>query len=324
MGTVNTVLITGASGFVGGAAVREARRRGLAVIAQYRSLPHAAWEADPGITPVKLDLAAPNARHLLADLMPQVDAIVHAAAHLGDDPLQHERLTLGGTRALLAAIQGHGPRFVLVSSIALYDTMALEPGDTLDEQSPIERPETARDSYSRAKLDQEALVREALHAAWLIRPGAVWGPGRTWHALLGFWASKLFVRIGGEEGELPLIHVDSLARILLNAVQTVPMGLATVNALDDDRPSRARFVAAHRAATGWPRFVLPVSYAQWLRVVRLVRPLSAALPGLFREPVARARLMPLTYPNTVLRGVLGGEDRAPFEDLLSRSVEGRP
>ncbi|MFW2542733.1 NAD-dependent epimerase/dehydratase family protein [Primorskyibacter sp. 2E107] len=323
MGDVSRILITGASGFVGGAAVRAARARGLSVIAQYRSLPHAAWQDDAGITPLRLDLTAPGAANALSEVMPQVDAIIHAAAHLGDDPVQHERLSIGGTRAVLSAMAGQDARFVLVSSIVVYDIMALKSGDTLDESSPTETPERARDPYTRAKLQQEAMVAEAVRSAWLIRPGAVWGEGRTWHALLGFWASKVFVQIGGNTGELPVVHVDHLAEMLVNAVQTAPTGLAALNALDDDRPNRARFMVAHRAQTGWPKFVVRVPYGLWFRLVGALRPLSGRLPGLFREPIVRARLMPLTYSNAALRAVLGGKDSARFEDMLARSVERR-
>ncbi len=324
MGEVTRILITGASGFVGGAVVRAARAQGIDVIAQYRSLPHANWESDAGIEPLRLDLSDPGAQNSLKEQLPGVDAVIHAAAHMGDDPKAHETLSVGGTKTLLDAMQGEQARLVLVSSIAVYDTMALKPGDLLDEASPLETTETARDPYTKAKLAQEALVRDARQSAWLIRPGAVWGSGRTWHALLGFWASKIFVQIGGDDGELPVVHVDHLAELLIKAARTVPPGIVAVNALDDDRPSRARFVSAHRKWAGWPRLVLPISFAVWLKLIRLLKPVASRLPGLFREPIARARLMPLSYSNEKGRSILAGPSQADFETLLAQSLEDRP
>ena len=323
MGAVNRILITGASGFVGSAALRAARDQGFEVIALYRGLPHAAWEDDLGITAVKLDLTAADATERLSLLVNEVGSIIHAAAHLGDDAAAHDCVTLGGTQALLSALENWRGTFVLVSSIAVYDTVALAPGDALDETCALTTAQKARDAYSKAKLTQEALVQEAMPDAWLIRPGAVWGAGRTWNALLGFWAAKVFVQIG-KDGALPLVHVDHLGETLIRAAQKEPKGTVSINVVDDDLPDRRRFVSVHKTLTGWPRFVLPITYDVWLKLARLLRPISAGLPGLFQEPIIRARLMPLRYPNAALRATLGGKDHAPFEEMMAQSIAGEP
>ena len=68
-----TIAITGAGGFLGRACVAEARRRGLPVLALYRNSLPADWAGDVGITPLQLDLTAPDAadrlRAALSDLM---------------------------------------------------------------------------------------------------------------------------------------------------------------------------------------------------------------------------------------------------------------
>ena len=320
MGDVNRILITGATGFIGQATVADARARGLPVTVVARNKVPKAWRTDDGITVVQADLSDPGCVDDLRDALHGVGVVIHAAAHLGDDPRAVASDTVRGTDHLLQAMQDSAARLVLVSSIVVYDTMRLSPGDMLTEDSPLETVQHARDAYAEGKLRQEALVRDAGRDAWLIRPGAVWGPGRTWHALMGFWASKLFVQIGGD-GELPLVHVDHLARMLIDAALQDPGGLRALNALDDDRPTRARFMAAHRRMTGWPRMVLPVPYPTWLALARALRPFAEKLPGLFREPILRARLMPLHYPNTALRSALGGEDNDTFEGMLARSME---
>ncbi|MBV2359553.1 NAD-dependent epimerase/dehydratase family protein [Thalassococcus sp. CAU 1522] len=320
MGDVTRILLTGATGFVGRATVAAARRRGIEVTAVIRSPAPAAWAGDAEIETVRADLSDPQSVDILRSAMQNAQAVIHAAAHLGGDPAAHERDTLSGTDRVLAAMNGTETRLVLVSSITVYDTMALKLGDTLTETSPLERADTARDAYTAAKLQQEEMVRASRRPAWLIRPGAVWGPGRTWHALMGFWVSRLFVRIGGEDGELPLVHVDHLAEMLVQAALTDPRGVTALNAVDDDRPSRARFVRAHRRATGWPRLVLPIGYGFWMAMTAVLSPIARHLPGLFQVPIARARLMPLHYPNTALRAALGGADRADFETVLAQSV----
>lgn len=318
MGKVTRILITGAAGFVGRACVAEARLQGLDVVAVVRGNAPGDWAADPGITAIRADLAMPDSVDILRHAMPGVTAVIHAAAHLGGDAAQHGADTLNATAHVMQAT-GQA-RLVLVSSIAVYDTMRLSPGDALTESTPLENPDQARDAYTAAKLRQEALCQK-VGSLWIMRPGAIYGPGRTWHALNGFWAGKLHVQIGSE-GHLPLCHVDHVARALVQAALTDPGGQQVLNVIDDDLPTRAQLLRAHKRLTGWPRLSLTVPYRVWLIMARMLKPLGDARPGLLREPILRARLMPLRYPNTALRNALGGQDAAPFEDMLARSLEG--
>jgi len=321
MGKMTRLLITGATGFVGAACVAEARARGIEVVALYRRSQPADWARDRGIQPLQGDLSDPATARELDAILGECQAVIHAAAHLGGDSAAHRNDTLRGTETLLTAMQGTNARLVLVSSIAVYDTMQVDPGAVLDESSPLGDPDHPRDAYSEAKLRQEILCRAAGVPLWILRPGAIYGPGRSWHALLGFFASKLHVQINSD-GELPLTHVSHTAWALVEAATRDPQGTPVLNLLDDDRPTRARFLRAHRRMVGWPRLVLPVRYRLWLTLVHVVKPISGKLPGLFQEPTLRARLMPLRWPNTALRHALGGEDRDTFEGMLVRTLEG--
>ncbi|MCT4556939.1 MAG: NAD(P)-dependent oxidoreductase [Pelagimonas sp.] len=319
MGAVK-MLITGANGFVGRACVARARALGHEVVALYRSTPRAEWRDDPGIQARQADLAQADSTVQLRELATDCQAVIHAAAHLGSDPDQLANDTSQATAHLLQALQETRPRLVLVSSIAVYATDGLTAGDTLTEATPLETAETARDPYTASKLHQEAQCQASGLPLWLMRPGAIYGPGRTWHALMGFWASKLHVTLTSQ-GELPVTHVDHVARALISAALTDPQGVRALNVLDDQRPTRTEFLTAHRKITGWPRLNLSIPYGVWLSLVRLVKPIAGKLPGLFQEPIFKARMMPLRYPNTALRDTLGGADTAPFDQMLAQSYE---
>lgn len=320
MGDVTRILVTGANGFVGSACVAEARSRGIEVTALYRRAPRPEWAEDPGIHALQADLSDPSSAATLNRALQPCQALIHAAAHLGGDAGAHAQDTLTGTRTVLSALRGTDARLVLVSSIAVYDMTHLAQGGTLDESCPLEVAENARDAYADAKLRQESLCRDSGVPLWILRPGAIYGPGRTWHALLGFWAWKLHVQINSD-GELPLTHVRHTAWALVEAATRDPQGIPVLNVIDDDRPTRARFLRAHRQMTGWPKLSVPVPYGLWLTLIRILKPMSARLPGLFREPIARARLMPVKWPNTALRHKLGGEDTDTFEGMLARTLE---
>lgn len=325
------VAITGAGGFVGAACVAEARRQGLPVLALYRNHALPSWLDDPDITPLQADLTQEPSIEALRNALPDGSALLHAAAHLGDEVERLASDTLKATQNVMAATRGRDIRLVMISSLAVYDTDRIAPGSDLTESSPlIPLPDTAfdapaaylrsaRDAYAGSKRLQEALLTHDDDAedAWVLRPGAIWGPGRSWHALQGFWASKLFVTIGSA-GELPLSYLDHVARIAIEAARTPTEGVSVLNVFDDDRPTRARFLRAHRRCYGWPRLNVTLPFALWLPLIRLLKPLSARLPGLFREPILRARIMPLRFPNTRMRMAFRHEDLDTFEGLIAR------
>ncbi|MBN9886031.1 NAD-dependent epimerase/dehydratase family protein [Salipiger abyssi] len=317
MGEVKRVLITGAGGFIGLACVAAALARGIEVVAVVRgSAPPPAQR----LTLLRCDLSDPASVPDLSDALRGCDAAIHAAAHVGDDAEAARRDTLAATRHLLEAMPEAMP-LVLVSSITVYDTDRAAPGSVIDESAPLFAEGAAPSGYANAKLAQEALARARGGPLWLMRLGAVWGAGRTWHALNGVDAGPLHLTLASE-GELPLTNVTQVAQALVAAARSDPEGIRALNVIDDDRPTRSRCVRAHRAATGWPRLALPVPWRIWLTLTRAVSPLAPRLPGLLREPVLRARIMPLRWPNTALRAALGGQDAAGYEQMLKLSTRG--
>lgn len=125
-------------------------------------------------------------RTLAADLahpatlrnLPEVEAVVYAAAADSSTEAAYRRAYVDGVRHLLAApgIQQHPPRrFIFVSSTAVY---AQDDGGWIDESSPAE----ATHFRGRLLLAGEALVHAATSpetATLVLRLSGIYGPGRT-------------------------------------------------------------------------------------------------------------------------------------------------
>ena len=174
------IVITGASGFVGRHAVQAARAAGHTVVALTRQA-----QDDLGADTVHaLDLGTPEAADALVPILDGADAVIHAAAAMAGDDADHAHGTLAPTRAVLSALKAvSGPvRLVLVSSFSVYGFASLPEGTLLTELTPLEPEPQKRDAYTRAKLAQEELAvaaaRETGRDLWLVRPGAIYGPGR--------------------------------------------------------------------------------------------------------------------------------------------------
>lgn len=281
-----TILVTGSGGFLGRAVVAEAQTRGHAV----RTLARRQGA----------DVVCDLADAIPASALAGVDRIIHCAAALTGDAATMERDTVVATRNLAAAAS---VPIVLAGSIAVYDGMA---GPEIDETSPVETHPQLRDTYTRAKIAQEAAAHANVPLR-VMRIGALWGPGQLWNAHLGAFAGPVFLRMG--QGEIPLSHVAHAAKALVIAAEGTWQGVETVNVVDDDRPDARRYL---ESLTRGPKFALPVPFALLNAASRILSPLGARVPGLLRGPVLHARMAPRTYSNARLHA-LGWEPGLTFD-----------
>jgi nucleoside-diphosphate-sugar epimerase len=331
------LFVSGAGGFIGSAVVDAAVSRGHRVTALHRRPPTRPTGGAPGTTsgaepPVRIvvgDLADP-ALPWRAELA-VCDAVLHLAGSFGTEAEQ-QRATVDGTRNLLAAMATEGvDRLVLVGSIAVYDYAALAPNALLDEGCPLESRPERRDPYTRAKLAQERLVADAAGVrACVLRPGAVYGPGRLWDGGLAFRPPFGPGLVVGAGSRLKLVYVEHCAEAVVLAAER-PDAVGTVlDLVDDDLPTAAGFAAAlgrHGFAT--PRGI-PVPY----RVARLAHGVDRAvlggrlpLPELLVPERLAARYKPLRYTNAEARRVLAWAPRWSLDEALARTAAastGRP
>ena len=169
------IFVTGASGFVGGAFVRDAGARHM-MAAMSRSGIADRKIASMGAAPMRCTLSDVTADHLAGS-----EAVVHCAAFVKEwGPWRtYWQANVEGTRRLLAAAKKAGVhRFVHIGTEA-----ALLRGQNLieaDETYPLAL--NSPFPYSRTKAHAEKAVREANDPAngfetIVIRPRFVWGPG---------------------------------------------------------------------------------------------------------------------------------------------------
>ncbi|MGH7581883.1 MAG: NAD-dependent epimerase/dehydratase family protein [Gemmatimonadales bacterium] len=206
------VLVTGATGFVGGHLVDRLLARGDTVTALVRSAAGAERLAAHGVRVVRGDLADTAALEQAAESQ---DVVYHAAARLdsvGEAELMEANRE--GTRnvARAAGRAGTTARVVLVSSMAAggparRGAPKASPGD--------DRPVTW---YGRSKLASEAVLAEA-GVPWVaLRASVVYGPGDR--GLLPLFRSVRFgiaPTFGDGSMEVSLIHVADLVDAMIAA-----------------------------------------------------------------------------------------------------------
>jgi nucleoside-diphosphate-sugar epimerase len=237
--------ITGGTGFVGSHVLDAAVSAGH----QVKALTRREQPEREGIEWLAGSLEDRSALH---DLVTDVEAVIHIAGVItAPDAAGFDQGNVAGTLAMLAAATAGGVhRFVHVSSLA-----AREPRLSL---------------YGGSKARAEELVSSSGLEWSIVRPPAVYGPSDR-ETLELFRMAKLGLMLMPPHGRVSLIHVDDLARLLLDlAGPTAPSSILIEP--DDGKPG------------GWTH----KQFARELGRAVGTRPAIVSAPGLFLKLAARA------------------------------------
>jgi nucleoside-diphosphate-sugar epimerase len=242
------VLVTGASGFLGGAVCAELVGRGHEVGALVRR----EGSEPPDTNPVAGDLTDAGSLSRAVEASAP-ECVVHLAAEIASqrDPKKIDEANVEGTRRLIEACEAAGVRrMVFTSTVVTGDAK----GAVLDEDSELP-VETA---YGRSKQAGERLLRESSLEDVIIRPSHVYGPG-GW--FVDEFVNRLrqpgrFAVIGTGENWWDVVRVEDVASACVDAAERAPAG-AIYHVVDDEPISFYDFVglAATALGTGPPRRV---------------------------------------------------------------------
>ncbi|MDH2442746.1 NAD-dependent epimerase/dehydratase family protein [Amnibacterium sp. CER49] len=246
MVTPTSVLVTGASGYLGGAVAAALLADGVRVRTLQRRP-----SGVPGAEDVLGTVTDADARRAAVQ---GVDAVVHLAAKVTftGDPAEFAAINVQGTRDLLHDAKDAGVRgFVHVSSPSVAHTGRSIMGEGA---APAE-PQRARGEYARTKAAAELIALAADEpglAVTAVRPHLVWGPGDP----------QLVARVQdrARRGRLPIVgtgaalvdtcYIDDAVTGLLAALRRLEVthGNAYVLTSGEPRPIGELFADFCRAA----------------------------------------------------------------------------
>jgi nucleoside-diphosphate-sugar epimerase len=251
-----SVLVTGSSGFLGGALVERLLASGESDVRCFvrpysnrsrltqvaRKYPHA-----------KLTYVTGNltSRQDVLQAVDGIETVYHLAAGMRGAPATMFFDTVVGSKYLLDAIAESKPRrVVLISSISVYGVSELRARTVIDEKTPVERHPEKRDVYSQTKLRQEQLFSEYQERSKfelvVLRPGVLYGPGATaLPSRIGIKVGGLFFHLG-RNNLLPLSHIDNCAEAIVIAGRSRQAGGQIYNVIDDDLPTTRQYLRLYQ------------------------------------------------------------------------------
>lgn len=292
-----TVLVTGATGLIGGHVVEALRRRSLAARALVRPGEAVGRLEGLGVEIVRGDLA--DAKSLPAAVA-GVERVLHCAARTGPwgPEAEYRAANVSGLSALLeAALAAGARRFVHLSSAIVVGT---DPG-AVDEDAPLR---LEPNPYSATKIEGERLLQRAIRERGapvaILRPGLVYGPRDA--ASFGRFAALVeqgkMVLLGSGGNQLPLVYAEDVAAAVVLASESPRAAGRTYFVVNDEPVTQRAYLEELAAALGVAPSFRRVPYA-------LARGLAAGAEWAFRS----ARLPgppPLTRFGVRL---LGGDTR---------------
>jgi dihydroflavonol-4-reductase len=211
------VLVTGATGFIGGALAAGLAEKGYDVRVLMRPTSRNKLARPDRYHVVEADLDADAG--LLRNAVASCDVVFHAAAirnRWATSAAEYRQANVEGTQRLLNASVGQARRFVYVSSVGVLGYPGVE---GIDESFPTD-VHSATVSYHSTKAEAEQIVRARGHEieAVVARPTITYGPDDAdgmATRLIDMIARGRFVRVGRGENHVHLTYIDDMVRGLI-------------------------------------------------------------------------------------------------------------
>ena len=231
-----TVVVTGASGFLGGRLTELLLEQGRRVIALGRNPVALGRLAELGASTHAGDLTD---RTFLEQILPEESAVVHCGALSSPwgRPAEFYHSNVLATQVLCSvALEKRVSRFVHISTPSVYVEKASK--EFILEGDPL--PEKMINHYADSKLKAERLVQEYFQLGLdtvILRPQGIFGPRDT--AILPRLiriAEKGFVPVMDELVRIDLTYVDNVVSAVFCALSSGPESLGEVFNITNGEP----------------------------------------------------------------------------------------
>ena len=306
-----TVLVTGASGFVGSIICQVLIERGIAVRRALGLSGGALAHRDDCV------IREPGEVANWSMAMKGVDSVVHLAARThvmrdtAADPLaEYRRINVSGTQALAEAAQAAGVRrFIFLSSIKVNGG-----GTTLRPYSETDAP-CPEDAYGVSKREAELALRAAAAdmETVILRPPLLYGPGVKGNFLRLMRAIErgMPLPLGSIHNHRSLLYVGNLVDAIMLSLDHPAAAGQTYLVADNEGISTPELIRAIAAAMHRPARLLPLPLPL-LRFAGAITDKSAAVSRLLGS---------LQIDSNKIRRELGWQPRYTLTEGLSQTAE---
>jgi nucleoside-diphosphate-sugar epimerase len=329
-----TVLVTGAAGFIGRRVVHALLKSGcrhVRCLTRRSGTPAPLQAAQDEFPEASVEVLAGNllSRDYCRAAAAGVSRVYHLAAGVDKSFPGCVLNSVVTTRNLLDAVAAEGgvKRFVNVSSFAVYSNEAIARGGVVDERCAVDAKLAERyDPYAYGKAKQDEIVREYGETHGLpyviVRPGLVIGPGKARiPGRVGIDTFGVFLHLG-HRNQMPFTYVDNCAEAIVLAGVAPDISGEVINVVDDNLPRSRDYLRQYKQAVR--RMVsIPVPYSAFMAFSYLWERYSTwsegQLPPVFNRRVCEIYFKGQRYSNAKAKSLLGWSPRVPMNEALDRA-----
>jgi nucleoside-diphosphate-sugar epimerase len=308
------ILITGGTGWVGGALIQELNGSSHDIVAAIRS------SSDlPGAK--KVQISAIDGGQKWSDALSERQVVLHLSARVhvmvdkSSNPIDEYRKTnVAGTLNLARQSAAAGVRrFVFISSIKVNGeaTKMADSFSANDFPAPL-------DPYGISKMEAEQGLREIATDTGMevviIRPPLVYGPGvkANFRAMMRWLSRGVPLPLGAINNKRSLVALDNLVDLIVTCIDHPAAANQTFLVSDGEDLSTTQLLRRMGRAMGKPAWLLPVPPA-----------LLKAGAALVRKPELAQRLCgSLQVDISKTRELLGWSPPISVDEGLRRAAEG--
>jgi predicted dehydrogenase/nucleoside-diphosphate-sugar epimerase len=294
-----TILVIGASGFIGRELVRQLLAANYSVRAMVRGSGAVLDDFDSShLEIVRGDVRCEDDVGTALAGIEFVYHLAHVAAKTWQDNL---RLDVEPTQLVAEACLAAGvKRLIYTSTIDCYYAGAR--AGTITEQTPLDRDIGRRNYYARAKAAAESILIEMHRTKQLpiviFRPGIVIGRGgNPFHWGVGSWVSESICEVWGDgNNTLPFVLVEDVAAALVRGIQVAGIEGRSYNLIDvplltardylDELQRRSRLKLTVHYRPMWRFYMTDLS--KWLVKLAVRHPDRIRIPS-FRDWESRTQ-----------------------------------
>lgn len=323
------ILVTGASGFLGGRVVEHLLSRGTHdVRVLVRSMGRAVRVAT---LPVEYHIGDVSDAAAFTQAAQGCEAVIHCASLIESGTVPEQTTTYRGVAAAAAACAETGAHLVHISSSSVYGVPRAQ---LVDEAAP-QKPRHARDTYARAKIAAEHFLRDFAAKSGLktaiLQPTIIYGPHSTeWTGTpLAMLRDADIAMPAGDTSVCNAVYVDDVVHAALLAVEKCDTRCPAWLINGPELPTWTEFLSRH-AALGTRGKVLSLDTAQMAALAlaqnRDKSLIRTGLKILREKSDVRAAIMSTTLVSGVLdlvQKVVSREKFARIKSCLTgRGTEG--
>jgi UDP-glucose 4-epimerase len=259
-----TILLTGATGFVGRSLAHKLCAKELRLLGR----------TDPKLSEHRFCQAEINGTVDFKSFLKDVDVVIHAAAraHVMNDTtldpqLAYDEVNTAGTLNLARQAEASGvKRFVFISSIKV-NGEATEVGQPFTSSSVVKTEDPYGISKAKAEVGLQELAAETEMEIVIIRPPLVYGPGvkANFAAIMNLAKRNLPLPLGAINNKRSLVALDNLVDLIITCTNHPKAANQTFLVSDDHDISTTDLLKMMTRAAGKKPMLVPVPIS-WLKL----------------------------------------------------------